>query len=56
MGDTVGGWMLAKGADSEARQALARFYAAQVLLPAIGLADTVETGAANLEAADIFGG
>ena len=56
MGDTVGGFLLAKGADSGARQALARFYAAQVLKPALGLADTIETGAAGLEAADIFGG
>ena len=56
MGDTVGGWMLAKGADSEPRQALARFYAAQILHPAIGLADTIETGAADLQAAEIFPG
>jgi hypothetical protein len=56
MGDTVGGFLLAKGADSEPRQALARFYAAQILTAANGLADTIETGAANLQAADIFGG
>ena len=56
MGDTVGGFFLAKGADSQARQALARFYAAQVLKPALGLADAIEAGAADLDAAGIFGG
>jgi hypothetical protein len=56
MGDTVGGWMLAKGADNETRVALARFYAAQVMTAAPGLADTVEAGAANLQAAGIFPG
>jgi alkylation response protein AidB-like acyl-CoA dehydrogenase len=54
MGDTIGGWMLAKGADSEARLSLARFYAAQVLTLAPGLADTVQSGAADLLTADIF--
>jgi hypothetical protein len=56
MGDTVGGWMLAKGADDEARAQLARFYAAQVLTGANGLADTVEAGAAGLEHAQFLGG
>jgi hypothetical protein len=55
MGDTIGGWMLAKGADDEARAALARFYAVQVLTLAGGLADTVESGAAGLENAAILG-
>jgi len=55
MGDTVGGWMLAKGADDAARAQLARFYAAQVLTLAGGLADTVESGAAGLENAAILG-
>ena len=54
MGDTVGGWMLAKGADSEPRSALARFYAAQILAPAVGLADAIEAGAADLTASGIF--
>jgi alkylation response protein AidB-like acyl-CoA dehydrogenase len=56
MGDTIGGWMLAKGADSEPRKTLARFYAAQVLTGANGLADTVEAGAAGLEHAQFLGG
>jgi len=56
MGDTVGGWMLAKGADNEARTGLARFYAAQVLTGANGLADTVEAGAAGLEHAQFLAG
>ena len=56
MGDTIGGWMLAKGADDEARAGLARFYAAQVLTGANGLADTVEAGAAGLEHAQFLGG
>jgi alkylation response protein AidB-like acyl-CoA dehydrogenase len=55
MGDTVGGWMLAKGADDKGRTALARFYAVQVLKPVIGLADAIEAGAADLQEADIFG-
>jgi hypothetical protein len=54
MGDTIGGWMLAKGADNDARLALARFYAAQVMTLAAGLADTVEAGAADLQVAGIF--
>ena len=56
MGDTVGGWMLAKGADDGDRTNLARFYAAQVLTGANGLADTVEAGAAGLEHAQFFAG
>jgi hypothetical protein len=57
MGDTVGGFLLAKGAQGgEARAGLARFYAAQVLTAANGLADTVEAGAANLEHAQLLGG
>jgi alkylation response protein AidB-like acyl-CoA dehydrogenase len=56
MGDTVGGWMLAKGADDEARAQLARFYASQVLTAANGLADTVEAGAAGLEHTQLFAG
>ena len=56
MGDTIGGWMLAKGADDAARAGLARFYAAQVLTGANGLADTVEAGAAGLEHAQFLGG
>jgi alkylation response protein AidB-like acyl-CoA dehydrogenase len=54
IGDTVGGWMLAKGADNDARRALARFYAAQVMTAAAGLADTVEAGASDLQAVGIF--
>jgi hypothetical protein len=54
MGDTAGGWMLAKGADSEPRAALARFYAAQILSPVAGLADAIEAGAADLTASGIF--
>jgi alkylation response protein AidB-like acyl-CoA dehydrogenase len=57
MGDTVGGWMLAKGAQGdEPRAGLARFYAAQVLTGANGLADTVEAGAAGLESAQFLAG
>jgi hypothetical protein len=55
MGDTVGGWMLAKGADDENRGALARFYASQVLTLAGGLADMVESGAAGLENVAMLG-
>jgi hypothetical protein len=55
MGDTVGGWMLAKGAEDESRAALARFYASQVLSLAGGLADTVESGTSGLENAAILG-
>jgi hypothetical protein len=54
IGDTIGGWMLAKGADNEARAALARFYAAQVMTAAPGLADTVEAGAYGLQNTGIF--
>jgi alkylation response protein AidB-like acyl-CoA dehydrogenase len=54
LGDTIGGWLLAKGADNDARLALARFYAAQVMTAASGLADTVEAGAADLQTAGIF--
>jgi hypothetical protein len=54
MGDTAGGWMLAKGANSEPRTALARFYAAQILSPVAGLADAIEAGAADLTASGIF--
>jgi hypothetical protein len=55
MGDIVGGWMLAKGAEDEHRAGLARFYASQVLTLATGLADTVETGSAGLENAAMLG-
>jgi len=60
MGDTIGGWMLAKsemaakGEFARGKTALARFYAAQVLLTAAALADTIETGAAALETASVF--
>jgi alkylation response protein AidB-like acyl-CoA dehydrogenase len=57
LGDTVGGWMLAKGAlaavdrpDAAARGALARLYADQVLTGAAGLAGGVMAGSADLEA------
>ena len=56
MGDTIGGWLLAKGADDKARTALARFYAMQVLKPALSLADVIEAGAADLQEPDVFGG
>jgi hypothetical protein len=56
MGDTIGGWMLAKGADDAERTNLARFYAAQVLTGANGLAGTVEAGAAGLEHAQFLAG
>jgi hypothetical protein len=55
MGDTVGGFLLAKGADDEPRKALARFYAAQILSAADGLAAAVESGSSGLENATIFG-
>jgi hypothetical protein len=54
IGDTVGGWMLAKGADNDARLALARFYAAQILTQTPGLADVIETGTGDLGNTDIF--
>jgi hypothetical protein len=54
MGDTAGGWMLAKGADNDARLALARFYAAQILTQTPGLADVIETGTGDLGNTDIF--
>jgi alkylation response protein AidB-like acyl-CoA dehydrogenase len=54
MGDTVGGWFLAKAADNESRLALARFYTAQVMTLASGLADTIEQGTAGCENAGIF--
>jgi hypothetical protein len=54
MGDVVGGWMLAKGADTDGRRALARFYAAQVLTAAPGLADAIAAGADGLQAPGIF--
>jgi alkylation response protein AidB-like acyl-CoA dehydrogenase len=57
LGDTVGGWMLAKGAlaaakgpDAAARGALARLYADQVLTGAAGLAEGVMAGSGDLEA------
>jgi len=56
MGDTVGGWLLGQGADDGDRTNLARFYAAQVLTAANGLADTVEAGATGLEHAQFFAG
>jgi alkylation response protein AidB-like acyl-CoA dehydrogenase len=56
-GDVVGGWVLGKqallasGDDewSRSKSALARFYAAQVLTQAPGLADAVMSGAGDLE-------
>jgi alkylation response protein AidB-like acyl-CoA dehydrogenase len=60
LGDTVGGWMLAKAAHGAAqsdnegyargKRALARIFASQVLTAAPGLADAVCAGAAELEA------
>jgi len=66
MGDVVGGWMLAKGALAASRRladgegprdwlqakiALARLYADQVLSQAPGLAEAVAAGDADLKAA-----
>ena len=60
LGDTVGGWMLAKaalaasrGADADyarGKLALARLFATQVLTCAPGLADVVQAGAGEIEA------
>jgi alkylation response protein AidB-like acyl-CoA dehydrogenase len=60
LGDTLGGWMLAKAARAAAalddenyargKRALARIFASQVLTAAPGLADAVCAGAAELEA------
>jgi alkylation response protein AidB-like acyl-CoA dehydrogenase len=56
-GDVIGGWVLARqallasGEDawSKSKSALARFYAAQALTQAPGLADAVMSGAGDLE-------
>ncbi len=50
MGDVIGGWLLAKGSNA----ALARFYAAQILSAAPGLAVAIESGAADLQTASVF--
>jgi hypothetical protein len=60
LGNTVGGWLLAKAAPAAAalpdkdyargKLALARFYASQVLTGAPGLADAVQAGAGEIEA------
>jgi alkylation response protein AidB-like acyl-CoA dehydrogenase len=60
LGDVSGGWLLAKAALAAAKSgdadfaaqklALARFYASQVLTSAPGLAQTVSSGASDLEA------
>jgi hypothetical protein len=52
LGDTVGGWMLAKGALAEPqglRLALARVYAENVLATAPGQVAAVTAGAGDLE-------
>jgi len=60
LGDTVGGWMLAKaslaasrGSDVEyarGKLALARIFASQVLIGAAGLSDAVQAGSGEIEA------
>jgi len=60
LGDTVGGWLLAKAAHAAAslddkvyargKLALARLFATQVLTQAPGLADAVQSGSGELEA------
>ncbi|HEY5336896.1 MAG TPA: acyl-CoA dehydrogenase [Rhizomicrobium sp.] len=60
MGDVIGGWMLAKSATlavgdvAQGKFAIARFYAAQVLTQAPGLADAIEQGAAELQNSAVF--
>jgi hypothetical protein len=60
LGNTLGGWMLAKGACAAAsledkdyargKLALARIFASQVLIQAPALADAVQAGSGDLEA------
>ena len=60
LGDTVGGWLLAKaslaasrGSDVEyarGKLALARIFASQVLIGAAGLSDAVQAGSGEIEA------
>jgi len=60
LGDTTGGWLLAKGAlaasrgsdtgNARGRLALARIFATQVLASTPGLADAVQVGARELQA------
>src|SRR5665213_964413 len=50
MGDVLGGWLLSKGNNA----ALARFYAAQIVSAAPGLAIAIESGAADLQGDGVF--